>query len=740
MLAGLAGAGAPLGATAPAAIADAVSPPTPVQKAEPSVASITASRAALQKEIATTRAELAKLPEGLPAGADRWLTQETALLERIDAVLAEQQRTWQHAADLTLEAAEVGERTRNQRPAEATFKPPFDLPLLDQLYTELDALTQSAETLKRDVDQMETAVQETRDLLEEKDRDRRAIRGAPGGADTAGKAPGNLRLAELESRLAQETLLLREKSLKTLKLQQSLLDPKQKLLRPRLEWLRAHLTLDADAAPAASPKRLADLERAIAAAKTQAEAAAQFVVTTERRSGTEPIAAELESRRASRQTANLTLSVLTAQRERLTERAKTTALRRRVLGGEMSGPELRVLARENLAAMDQLVRERRRATTELFRSRRELQDWQGRLAQAAAADEKAAPWSVERVKRLAAWIELSQAEVSDLERLRSERSRLQEEIGTRVSLFSWREATARGREDIVAAWNFEVFSVQDQPVRVKTMVWVLLLVVVGYHAARWITAQLSLHLLKRFGMHTGRRAALQSLWFYALFVVVLVVAFNLFHISLTQFSVVSGALAVGIGFGSQNLIGNFISGIILLIERPVNQGDVIEIEGRRVTVERLGARSTIVRTLDNTHMVVPNSRLLDQPVINWTLSDEVVRQQIRVGVAYGSPTRKVAELLQAVLEGVETVRPEPKPLVKFADFGDSSLIFDVYFWASIEERLETENELRHRIAETFSKAGIVMAFPQRDVHLETTKPLHVVITPAPGPADPPPPA
>ncbi|MDI1247478.1 MAG: mechanosensitive ion channel, partial [Lacunisphaera sp.] len=190
---------------------------------------------------------------------------------------------------------------------------------------------------------------------------------------------------------------------------------------------------------------------------------------------------------------------------------------------------------------------------------------------------------------------------------------------------------------------------------------------------------------------------------------------------------------VGIGFGSQNLIGNFISGVILLLERPVNQGDVIEIAGRRVKVERLGARSTIVRTLDNTHMIVPNSLLLEQPVINWTLSDEVVRQQIKVGVAYGSPTRRVEELLLEVLAGVEGVRSEPKPLVKFAEFGESALDFEVFFWATIEERMETENEIRHRIAEVFAAEGIIMAFPQRDVHLETSSPLQVVFTSAPGP-------
>jgi small-conductance mechanosensitive channel len=713
----------------------AVAPAAAAAAGEPTVASIAVQRAALQKEIAAAREELAKLPEDVSADAASWLTQETALLERIDAVHAEQQRTGQHAADLAIEADDIAERTRNVRPPETEFRPPYGLAALDLLYAERDTLAQLTETLARDVDNAEAQLAEARDILEEKDRDRRAVRGA---APVAGKPPGNLRLAELESRLAQETLGLREKALKTLKLQQSLVGPKKKLLEPRFAWLKANLVLGPEPAPAT--KRAAELDRAIAVARADAEATAQTVIATERRTADGKGADELESRRADRQTANLTVSVLTAQRERLAEKAAVTALRRRVLAGEMTSAELRALAEENRATLDGLTRERRRDLTDLIRSRRDLQQWQRRLTQAAAADEKPERWSVERVKRLTAWIALSQAEMSDLDRLLAERSRLQEEIGSRVTLFSWRDTTARARENVVAAWNFELFSVQDQPVRVKTILAVLLLVVLGYHASRWASAQVAHRVFKRFGMNTGRRAAWQSLWFYALFVTVLVTAFNLFHISLTQFSVVSGALAVGIGFGSQNLIGNFISGIILLIERPVNQGDVIEIDGREVTVEQLGARSTIVRTLDNTHMVVPNSRLLEQPVVNWTLSDEVVRKQIRVGVAYGSPTRKVASLLAGVLAGVETVRKEPAPIVKFADFGDSALVFDLYFWTSIAERLETEDELRHRIAEVFAQEKIVMAFPQRDVHLETTKPLRVVVTTAAaaetGPAPP----
>jgi potassium-dependent mechanosensitive channel len=195
--------------------------------------------------------------------------------------------------------------------------------------------------------------------------------------------------------------------------------------------------------------------------------------------------------------------------------------------------------------------------------------------------------------------------------------------------------------------------------------------------------------------------------------------------------VVSGALAVGIGFGSQNLIGNFISGIILLVERPINQGDVLEINGQQVTVESIGPRSTLVRSRDNTHVIVPNSRLLEENVVNLTLSDDVIRTRIHVGVAYGSPTRDVERLLEEVMTGLEGVMKEPAPFATFTDFADSSLAFEASFWSALEGRKKIESELRHRIAEAFTKAGIVMAFPQRDVHLETTKPLQVEILPGP---------
>jgi potassium-dependent mechanosensitive channel len=404
---------------------------------------------------------------------------------------------------------------------------------------------------------------------------------------------------------------------------------------------------------------------------------------------------------------------------------KISEQRRRVLAGGATSVDMRTWDATNRSELERVEKQRKLQLADLDKSRAELQDLQARLSRASAGGESESAWAVDRARHLQAWLTLSDVEFADFDNLRTERLRLKEELGARVSSFSWSDTTAVALQRVTAAWNYEVFSVKDQPVRVKTILAVVVLIFLGHWISRRTSALIGRTVFKRMGFNTGRRAAWQTLSFYGLFLIVILAAFNLFHFSLTQFSVVSGALAVGIGFGSQNLINNFISGVILLVERPINQGDVIELDGQVVTVEELGPRSTIVRSGDNTHVIVPNSRLLEQSVTNWTLSDDVIRKKIRIGVAYGTSTREVDRVLREVMLGLESVNRNPPPNVRFSDFGENAMIFEAQFWSSLAERIEVETELRHRIAEAFAKAGIIMSFPQRDVHLETLKPLQV---------------
>jgi small-conductance mechanosensitive channel len=189
-----------------------------------------------------------------------------------------------------------------------------------------------------------------------------------------------------------------------------------------------------------------------------------------------------------------------------------------------------------------------------------------------------------------------------------------------------------------------------------------------------------------------------------------------------------GAIAIGVGFGSQNVINNFISGLILLAERPVRVGDLVEIDGLQGSIEQIGARSTRLKTGANLEIIVPNSKFLENSVTNWTLSDTRIRTSVAVGVDYGSPTREVARLLQQAAEANPNVLRQPEPLVLFQGFGDNTLNFEVLFWISTRtttHRLRVESDIRFAIDDVLRAANITIAFPQRDVHLDTSRPLEI---------------
>jgi small-conductance mechanosensitive channel len=156
-------------------------------------------------------------------------------------------------------------------------------------------------------------------------------------------------------------------------------------------------------------------------------------------------------------------------------------------------------------------------------------------------------------------------------------------------------------------------------------------------------------------------------------------------------------------------------------ERPIRIGDFLEVGDTRGTVEAINTRSTRIRRVDGVHLLVPNSFLLENTVVNWTLVDRRTRTTVRVGVQYGSPVRKVSELMEQAAVEHEAILADPVPLVIFEDFGDNALIFDVYFWvlATGDRDLRViRSDLRFRIEALFAQNGIVVAFPQRDVHID----------------------
>ena len=268
--------------------------------------------------------------------------------------------------------------------------------------------------------------------------------------------------------------------------------------------------------------------------------------------------------------------------------------------------------------------------------------------------------------------------------------------------------------------NTVVLSLGDNKLTVGGIVLASLLIVLGFFLARWLEKRLTSRLVERKVkaevVHLIRRI------FYILVVVILVItALGLLNVPLAAFAFISGALAIGVGFGAQNIINNFISGWILMWERPIRIGDWVEIGEDIGVVEEINTRSTRLKRIDGVHLLLPNSKLLEDTVINWTRVDNILRSMVRVGVSYSSDVVLVKSLLDKVVRAHEGILAKPEPQVIFEDFGDSSLVFDVYFWIEMSEGRSlrgTRSELRFEIAKTFEENGIVIAFPQQDVHID----------------------
>ena len=238
-----------------------------------------------------------------------------------------------------------------------------------------------------------------------------------------------------------------------------------------------------------------------------------------------------------------------------------------------------------------------------------------------------------------------------------------------------------------------------------------------FYVGRRVRTSLRDRLLARLSTDPGLRNSMASLAYYAVVVLGLLIAVSVAGFDLTNLAIIAGALSVGIGFGLQNIVNNFISGLILLFERPIKVGDVVEYQKQWAEVLEIRVRSTVVRTYDRAELIVPNSELVSSTVTNWTHSDYRVRIIIPVSVAFGSDTHLVRDLLlQAVNEHPNTYA-DPPPYVLFREFGEGALSFEVRFYTHLENYLSIQSDIRFRIDELFREHGVTIPFPQRDVHL-----------------------
>ncbi len=248
----------------------------------------------------------------------------------------------------------------------------------------------------------------------------------------------------------------------------------------------------------------------------------------------------------------------------------------------------------------------------------------------------------------------------------------------------------------------------------------VVLIALLFWVSRVLQKLITERLLSRTRLDYGARHAAGTIARYLLLLIGFLVVVQSAGIDLTTLNVLAGAVGIGVGFGLQNVVSNFFAGLIIMFERPIKIGDRIDVDGVEGDVIQIGARSTVVLSNDNIAIIVPNSKFITENVVNWKYNDDRVRFRIPVGVAYGSDLRKVEQLLLEVAKADPDVLDQPAPVVRFIEFGDSSLKLELRAWSSslVHRKGRLISSLNFAIYDKFSEHAIQIPFPQYDLHLK----------------------
>ncbi len=281
-------------------------------------------------------------------------------------------------------------------------------------------------------------------------------------------------------------------------------------------------------------------------------------------------------------------------------------------------------------------------------------------------------------------------------------------------------------------FRFELFTVDDEVdlegkkvnitrgVTLGKLLTSLVVFAAGFWLAKWLSRRFQRMLVEQFAIDEAQSNVLRRWVFMCLSLILLVIVLALARIPLAAFAFLGGALAIGVGFGTQTMLKNLISGVMILVERKIQISDIVEVDGIVGTVTEIDIRSSTVRGFDGVETMIPNSTFLENKVTNWTYTNLKIRRSVRVGIAYGSPVREVVQLLLECAGRHGQVLADPKPFVWLEDFGDNALVFGLYFWLEMGPKvssLQVMSDLRCMMIDALDKAGIAIPFPQRDIHL-----------------------
>ncbi|HEX6279900.1 MAG TPA: mechanosensitive ion channel domain-containing protein, partial [Pyrinomonadaceae bacterium] len=275
--------------------------------------------------------------------------------------------------------------------------------------------------------------------------------------------------------------------------------------------------------------------------------------------------------------------------------------------------------------------------------------------------------------------------------------------------------------DLVFGWISSLFAASitlgSLTVSAGDVLGFVLAVWIAFMVSRFLRFILEEDVFPRVGIVGGVSYAVSTMVHYAVLMIGFLLAIAALGFQLSQFAFIAGAVGIGIGFGLQNIINNFVSGLILLFERPVKVGDTVQIAEHIGSLTHIGLRASVLRKVDGSDVIVPNSQLISEEVVNWTMSDEKRRLDVAVGVAYGTDPKLVIGLLTQVGIKNPGIMDEPKPRALFVGMGESSLDFELRGWTEEEDWVTVKSDLVTEVHAALTDAGIEIPFPQRDLNV-----------------------
>lgn len=724
---------------------------TPAPSVDP-LAEIARKREEIAARLATVKQRIESIKasgtEAQPVQVPEVLTREENLLSQIDLALVQQETKRKQLDENRAQQDKVSADIETFRTVGPSAPNAGTILYLDETRNELHTHQQRGETIQRSLTAARTAVEDAKKLFDEREKSRRR---AKEQLDTATDESGKqslanaLNIAELESRLARESLTLREVELanqeivtKTYELRLTLLSERVTDAEARARFTRAELTDrknevaeekdDAEEAKRSIERRLGEAEEELTKVRNALSSSSMNEVHV----------AMVEAARLMLGKWEVEQTLMSDRVGRLLQLDTFWESRYSVWNGRLSRAELLNIASEWQKRKSEYetyahlrsgeVAELRNDLVEIENRAKAAVETNGELVNVLQRQKKVVE---ERIARQEYSLERTQRRIRLVQNLLTD-------IDNRTKTVSLSERFAAVWGAVVGVWHYELFTTSDDaPITVAKIVIGLICILGGLYVSRFLSGWAARRVFPRLGLDAGASEAVKTLVFYGLVLLFFLISLNIVNVPLTAFTIAGGALAIGVGFGSQNLMNNFMSGLILLAERPIRVGDLIEVDGVMGTVSRVGTRSTAVKSPMNVDIIIPNSKLLENRVTNWTLSDDLFCTNISVGIAYGSNTREAAKLIRKALDEHGKVISKPEPMVYFSEFGDNALIFHAWFWIrmrTMRQRRIIESDLRFRIDALFREGKITIAFPQRDVHLDTLKPLDVRLLP---PEEPP---